>query len=858
MINAGDWLSAAGTELAAKISGQEGGTPITGMILHVNTGGEWRLIDNECYGYLVPALHPAVTQVYGQFLDSGWWGVALAEAGQTIASIPGNLAQGIQEGTVEWSEKAEDLRRGATAIGVPLQAADFIFNDLTKTWLGFNGALVDLFTFGALSALDRYAETGSSVEAFRATVPGQFGRLVELTLDPHVNKEERAKFFGKIIAYVAVILAAKAASVVIARVAPKLYAWVFEKPSRALLLQKTKTLLSKITGYGKIAAPGLYAAELVEKLFVKIAGAGSGAEDTAIGQALDDFAELYNTYVDVYGEEFAKSKAQELLNYLDDQLRLRKEFVDQIQGRVKEKLGEDAANTLKKVAEPYGHTSLTELSNIFKTLNALERADLKLREIKILSETTLISDFVQNLQTKLAQVPDETALGVVSKVADIVHGLSDNGVSLLEIREILASVWTQIDNQQIDINTILTTLEQTYQKYLNELCATNGGSRIYIIDSRGAIAIWKGTLEKVWKINIEQRQVVKLQMRSIDRDGGEMTVYAGYDGAEQLHTKVTGGNPGENLEILDVEPFSIEQFADQIRDFTMKRPEGDLPLRYDSSTLETMIIRGGTVELTFTGRTGGKQETHTVKAEVLDYFARAGEAYIELKIGYMAHNTDVLRIYRNGRGENRLILHAGGEWRAIYIEADDLFARCAYEHAGRIQVSRIYISDAVTTLGKITDLYQLSSTKEQFAAGKYKAYRMHGKILGDKELEIIRKEGKEYNNWRGRIGCEVVVKTLIEKLGFPEENIIVKKLEESGPDILVTDNDGNEITVQVKLTTSHKYLGNRFGEAIEDLEKDLRTGEYPLGGYAFAVFADRHTGELIVEWVKIDQSMLEN
>jgi len=1089
LINPGDTLSAA----AAKIFGQEAGAPVTGIILYAYSEGEWRIIDNEYYGYLTPKLHPTVTEVYTQFLNVGWWGIALNEAGQTIANIPQNLLQGVQDETNKWKGKINDLYHNTLSRSNGFHAADFLVGELTATWAGFNIAAADIFTFGAITAIERYTETGSTRQASKATTPGQLTTLIELTLDPNIPKEERAKFFGKILGYAAVIAAAAAIGAAFAKIAPKFYAWVLENPGRALLVQKVKTVLGKVAKYGKIANPGLYTAELMEKLFSKLAAAKPKADDSAIGQALDEFAALYETYLNVYGPEYANVKAGELLSYIDDQLRLRKALVDSIYDRVKERFGDDVANTLKKLAEPYGQTSLLELGNLFKTLNALENADLKLREIKILSESTLIGDFMGSVQTALVDVPDQTALTIVAQVRDVVHSLADNGVSLTEIREILASIWTQIGTQQVKADLILDALEAVHRERVEDLYATNGGSRIYTVDGSGDIKIGKEVLKNAWNINIEEKQVLQLRLR---RGDVKRIIYAGYDGTLSLCTKVTGvlgnpgekvevlevrrltieefidkvqftmqrpegdlrlrydsstvekitvqgdeahvvlrerigakeethmvrgqildyfawggeayveiqigeipqnakiiriyqdqegksrlvlevkagplrddwpstpiryleaddvfvrvaydwgggilvtgtcisddaaglddlhkiskgvfihtinnlgeivvredvlrkvwninteekqvlkvmvgsidhsiqetvyagcdggtkeyrcimvvgqlGKPGEKIELLDVQPLPIKEFVDQIY-FTVQRPEGDIPLRYELSTLEKITVKGDKAELTFKETFRGKRETHRVEAQLMDYFARQGEAYIDLKIGNMPQNVDLLRIYQNERGECRLVLKtlAGtSTWKVTYLEADDLFLRIAYQYGGRISISETYISETARNLDKMTGCYRLSAIQEDITAGPYKGRRTYGQILSNEELEIIRKQDRDMSYEKGVIGRNVAIKILMETMGFSREKIILKSVHEIGVDIPATDREGNEVAVEVKLTTYRNRLTKTLGEAIQHVERYLRTGRYDYA-YAFAVFADRRTGALIIQWVKI-------
>jgi len=123
-------------------------------------------------------------------------------------------------------------------------------------------------------------------------------------------------------------------------------------------------------------------------------------------------------------------------------------------------------------------------------------------------------------------------------------------------------------------------------------------------------------------------------------------------------------------------------------------------------------------------------------------------------------------------------------------------------------------------------------------------------ILGNEQLEIIRK-GSEYSGRKGEIGRNVTIQVLVEKLGFPKETILLKRVNEGGVDIPATDSRGNRVAVQVKLTTTHRLMKDLFDEAIAQLQTDLSTGEYTYG-LVFVIYADRHTGRMTIEWIRLN------
>ena len=163
-------------------------------------------------------------------LDPKFWDKAIQSSGKTTVTIVPNTVYGLPQSWNGWTEFFRDSISNPpswiTSDG-PSMFASSLVNGLAANVMGthnvtkaaavmtnytaYVGGLsatgLDFLSFGGLSALRVYYDTGSFTQAAATTFPGQVYQLFSLSQDCTYSEEQRAQFFGAALSMTALVLA---------------------------------------------------------------------------------------------------------------------------------------------------------------------------------------------------------------------------------------------------------------------------------------------------------------------------------------------------------------------------------------------------------------------------------------------------------------------------------------------------------------------------------------------------------------------------------------------------------------------------------------------------------------------------
>jgi hypothetical protein len=175
---------------------------------------------SSSYVIYLPVSGPSSTD--GELLNDSWWREVISSSDQSFASMPSGLywgflndSQSMQDWLLQnvpnppsWAstgvmtavqERLASIKSNATVSGNSTLARNSVrifVNGLSGAGLAF----LDYVTAGSLTALKTYDETHDPYLALCATFPGQMAQLFASSFDPSVPIDQRAHFFGELLA----------------------------------------------------------------------------------------------------------------------------------------------------------------------------------------------------------------------------------------------------------------------------------------------------------------------------------------------------------------------------------------------------------------------------------------------------------------------------------------------------------------------------------------------------------------------------------------------------------------------------------------------------------------------------------
>jgi hypothetical protein len=172
------------------------------------------------YVVYLPVYTPSKSDA--QLLNDSWWREVLASSAQTFADMPQGLYWGFlnnSQSMQDWiSQTVPDPPSWANSgpMGAIQGQLMAVKSNASATWnetvakssvrsfiLALSGdglAGVDFLTAGSLSALKTYDETHDPYLALCQTFPGQLAQLYANSFDPSIPADQRARFFGELLA----------------------------------------------------------------------------------------------------------------------------------------------------------------------------------------------------------------------------------------------------------------------------------------------------------------------------------------------------------------------------------------------------------------------------------------------------------------------------------------------------------------------------------------------------------------------------------------------------------------------------------------------------------------------------------
>ncbi len=172
--------------------------------------------------YVISLPITASASTDGELLNDSWWHEVIASSDKSFKDMP----QGLYWGFLNDSQSMHDwllqtmpnppswastgvmtavtgelvtLQTDATASGNSTQAENSV-RDFIAGLSGAGLSGLDFLTAGTLSALKTYGETHDPYLALCATFPGQLAQLFANSFDPSIPIDERARFFGELLA----------------------------------------------------------------------------------------------------------------------------------------------------------------------------------------------------------------------------------------------------------------------------------------------------------------------------------------------------------------------------------------------------------------------------------------------------------------------------------------------------------------------------------------------------------------------------------------------------------------------------------------------------------------------------------
>lgn len=148
----------------------------------------------------------------GGFLDPRWGDTAIQTSGKTVVTIIPNTVYSLPQSYNGWATYFRDnttnagldrytfafmTRLAAQVMGThDMTKAAAVVRNYTSSVAGLEATGADFLTFGGLSALRVYSDTGNVTQAAGATFPAQIYQLFLLSQDCSYSEEQRAQFFG--------------------------------------------------------------------------------------------------------------------------------------------------------------------------------------------------------------------------------------------------------------------------------------------------------------------------------------------------------------------------------------------------------------------------------------------------------------------------------------------------------------------------------------------------------------------------------------------------------------------------------------------------------------------------------------